>query len=123
MFRLIALPTSTSWRQGGHLIADFIRSGASPLTIWYIAGNDLTHHGLEPICDALMVRQACACTRMQPPFSRDEEPFLPVCVPPLYEQDDKQVHALWLKRNPLKAPAMLPLTRLLRSAHCSCTIH
>lgn len=38
---------------GGQLIADFIKSGKSPLTVWYIAGNKLTHIGIKPIADAL----------------------------------------------------------------------
>ena len=37
----------------GHAIADFISSGTSALTSWYIAGNNLTHEGLAPICQAL----------------------------------------------------------------------
>jgi hypothetical protein len=38
---------------GGKVIADFIRSGKSPLTVWYIAGNHLTVDGITPICEAL----------------------------------------------------------------------
>lgn len=38
---------------GGQVIANFIRSGKSPLTVWYIAGNNLTVAGITPICDAL----------------------------------------------------------------------
>lgn len=37
----------------GSAIADFIKSGQSALTTWYIAGNDLTTEGIEPICIAL----------------------------------------------------------------------
>ncbi|CAF0841622.1 unnamed protein product [Brachionus calyciflorus] len=39
---------------GGFLIGEFIKSGKSPLTVWYIAGNNLTHKGIKPICDALV---------------------------------------------------------------------
>ncbi|RNA15578.1 leucine rich repeat [Brachionus plicatilis] len=40
--------------QGGDLIAEFIKSGSSPLTVWYIAGNNLTAKGIKPIADALV---------------------------------------------------------------------
>lgn len=39
--------------EAGQHIAEFIRSGKSPLTIWYIAGNNLTVDGISPICEAL----------------------------------------------------------------------
>jgi hypothetical protein len=35
------------------LIADFIKSGKSTIKIWYIAGNQLTNVGIEPITEAL----------------------------------------------------------------------
>ena len=39
---------------GGKIIADFIKSGKSTIKIWYIAGNQFTSIGIEPICDALL---------------------------------------------------------------------
>lgn len=71
--------------EAGKHIAEFIRSGKSPLTIWYIAGNNITVEGITPICEAL--------------------------------KQDKQVTALWLKRNPLKAAGMRPITDLLAVNH------
>ena len=38
---------------GGPLIAEFIRSGQSPLNVWYIAGNNFSATGVKPICEAL----------------------------------------------------------------------
>ena len=40
--------------EGGQLISNFIRSGRSPIKIWYIAGNQFTHKGIEPIAEALL---------------------------------------------------------------------
>lgn len=40
--------------EAGKQIAAFIKSGKSPLTIWYIAGNNLTVKGITPICEALL---------------------------------------------------------------------
>jgi len=37
----------------GLAIANFINSGSSALTTWYIAGNRLTAAGIEPLCKAL----------------------------------------------------------------------
>lgn len=67
---------------GAKYIADFIKSGKSPLTIWYIAGNNFTEYGIKHITDALI--------------------------------DDKQVTALWLKRNPLKSGGMYHVSNLIR---------
>lgn len=39
---------------GGNIIANFIKSGQSPLKVWYIAGNNLTVKGITPIADALL---------------------------------------------------------------------
>jgi Ran GTPase-activating protein (RanGAP) involved in mRNA processing and transport len=38
---------------GGRLIAEYIRNGKSRLTVWYIAGNQLSAAGIEPIAEAL----------------------------------------------------------------------
>ena len=38
----------------GKAVGSFIASGRSALTSWYIAGNDLTREGIEPVCEALM---------------------------------------------------------------------
>ena len=38
---------------GGQVIADFIKSGKSPIKIWYIAGNNLTNKGIKPISEVL----------------------------------------------------------------------
>jgi Ran GTPase-activating protein (RanGAP) involved in mRNA processing and transport len=38
---------------GGRLIGEFIKSGKSPLNVWYIAGNNLTAEGIRPIAEAL----------------------------------------------------------------------
>ena len=38
---------------GGQVIAEFIKSGKSPLKVWYIAGNNLTDVGVKPVCEAL----------------------------------------------------------------------
>jgi len=40
--------------EGGEVIAEFIKSGKSPLKIWYIAGNNFTEKGIKPICEALV---------------------------------------------------------------------
>lgn len=37
----------------GFAVAEFIKSGKSSLTTWYIAGNDMDHIGIEPIAEAL----------------------------------------------------------------------
>lgn len=37
----------------GKAVASFIASGRSALTSWYLAGNDMTSEGMEPLCDAL----------------------------------------------------------------------
>lgn len=37
----------------GQVIADFIKSGKSPIKVWYIAGNSLTSKGIKPIAEAL----------------------------------------------------------------------
>jgi hypothetical protein len=39
--------------EGARVIADYIRSGCSRITVWYIAGNRLTSTGIEPIAEAL----------------------------------------------------------------------
>ncbi len=40
--------------QGAKLIGEFIQSGSSPLTVWYIAGNNITHEGIKHVCQALL---------------------------------------------------------------------
>lgn len=40
--------------EGGKVISEFIKSGSSPLKIWYIAGNNFTAKGIEPIAEALI---------------------------------------------------------------------
>lgn len=37
----------------GTAVGNFIKSGQSALTTWYIAGNNLDVNGISPICDAL----------------------------------------------------------------------
>ncbi|MFN3199659.1 MAG: DUF924 family protein [Bradymonadia bacterium] len=39
---------------GAGAIAEFIRSGQSPVQVWYIAGNHIDADGLAPICEALV---------------------------------------------------------------------
>eukprot|EP00026_Physarum_polycephalum_P001088 Phypoly_transcript_01089.p1 GENE.Phypoly_transcript_01089~~Phypoly_transcript_01089.p1 ORF type:complete len:1180 (+),score=247.08 Phypoly_transcript_01089:133-3672(+) len=39
--------------QGARWISEFITNKGSKLTTWYIAGNDITAEGIEPICKAL----------------------------------------------------------------------
>ncbi len=38
---------------GAMAIADFIRSGRSPIDVWYIAGNEIDAQGLAGVCEAL----------------------------------------------------------------------
>jgi uncharacterized protein (DUF924 family)/alkylated DNA repair dioxygenase AlkB/Ran GTPase-activating protein (RanGAP) involved in mRNA processing and transport len=37
----------------GFAVGEFIKSGKSALTTWYIAGNNLTEKGIAPVCEAL----------------------------------------------------------------------
>lgn len=51
--RRLLLGNNIVGNTGAEAIAEFIRSGASPVRVWYIAGNHIDADGLSPICDAL----------------------------------------------------------------------
>lgn len=53
MVKHLLLGNNICGNELGNAIGEFIKSGKSALTTWYIAGNDLDETGIEPICDAL----------------------------------------------------------------------
>lgn len=53
MVKHLLLGNNICGNELGTAVGNFIKSGQSALTTWYIAGNNLDTNGIKPVCDAL----------------------------------------------------------------------